>query len=373
MKNLLILLSFVVAILLVACSDDAKIMISANPTAPALSAPTHLSPSYNTTSGAYILSKDSASNIIETFKGSAANYGANAKVTYTLQIDKAGNNFANAQNIITSTKDTLAITVSQLNTPIASEGLLNSTPGTVASFDVRVMATIGIGLQSLYSNVVTIKVNPYPTYGLLYVPGDYQGTYAGGNWNPANPNTILYSSANNGKYDGFLDMSNGGAAASFKFAEKPDWSLCWKPADIATSKPNSTFALIHTDGDPNISLPSGYYKFNVDLNAKTCTNVAITKWGVIGSFAASGWSNEVNMLFDATTKLWSATVTFAAGDKFKIRANGAWDVAFGYDAASGKYTTSGGDIPVTAAGTYTVTLDVRQYGKPGYNVILTKQ
>ena len=107
--------------------------------------------------------------------------------------------------------------------------------------------------------------------------------------------------------------------------------------------------------------------------AFACTNVAITKWGVIGSFAASGWSNDVNMTFDATTKLWNATVTFAAGDKFKIRANGAWDVAFGYDAASGKYTTSGGDISVTASGTYTVTLDVRQYGKPGYNIILTKQ
>jgi len=350
---------------LAACADDAKLMISANPTAPALKSPSHVSKLYDSASGAYILKKDSAASIVETFKADSANFGVNIAVTYILEIDKTGNNFANAQAITSSTSPSLPVTVAQLNNPIASQGLLNSSPGVVSSFDIRIRAKIGTSFTPLYSNVLTIKVNPYPTYGLLYVPGDYQSTYAGGSWNPANTNTILYSPANDESYEGYLDMSNGGAAPNFKFTESPDWNHTNYGAGATTTTISGTGG--------NISVPSGYYKVNVNITALTMSTTLITKWGIIGSFAASNnWANDVPMTFDATTKLWTATgVVLAAGDNFKIRANGAWDIAFGVD-ANGKYTTSGGNIPAPSAGTYTITLDLRQLGKPGYNVTMVK-
>ena len=370
MKKILItILPFLVILLLAACNGDEKLKVLDNPTVPVLNTPSKATTAYSTSKGAYVLLKDSAANTAETFTGTAANFGVDAPVTYTLQIDKNGSSFANVQSVSSVTvssgvNPSIPVTVTQLNTPIASEGVLNCTPGVSTAIDVRLKATIGT--MSLYSNTVTINVIPYPTYGLLYVPGDYQSTYPGASgWSPSNVYTILYSSANNEKYEGYLDMANGGAAANFKFTEYPDWSHTnWGVGA-------SSGTLSSSGG--NISLASGYYKFYVDISAGTYTATAITKWGVIGSFADSNsWSNDVLMTFNSTTKLWTATVTFAAGDSFKIRANGAWDIAFGYDSSSGKYTTSGGNVTVSTAGTYTVTLDLRQYSGPGYSITLTK-
>lgn len=362
MKNIKIFIPLLAGLLLAACADDTKLMVSANPTAPVLNVPSHVSKLYDSTSGAYILSKDSAASIIETFIADSANFGVYTTVTYTLQIDKAGSNFANAQDITSSTKPKLAVTVAQLNKPIASETLLNSTPGTIANFEIRIKAQIGTNYTPIYSNVLAIKVNPYPTYGLLYVPGDYQSTYTGGSWTPSNTNTILYSSANNEKYSGYLDMTNGGSTANFKLTEYPDWNH-------TNYGLGSTATTLSSTGG-NISLPSGYYKIDVDISALTFTTTKIEKWGIIGDFNSWSTGTEVPLTFNSTTKLWSVTTALTAGG-IKINANNAWDIAFGID-SSGNYTTSGGNITISSDGTYTITLDLRQYSKPGYNITVVK-
>jgi uncharacterized lipoprotein YajG len=364
MKKFRIFFPLVALILLAACNNDPKMMILANPVAPVLSTPSHSTTAYIKDSLAYILNKDSAANIAETFTCSAANYGLGTTVTYSLQIDKAGDNFANAQTITTATSPSLPITVAQLNTPIASQGILNCEPNVTASFDVRVLATIGASKEPLYSNVVTINVNPYPTYGLLYVPGDYQSTYPGASgWNPANAYTILYSVANNNQYEGYLDMSDGGSAPQFKFNAYPDWNHGDASWGVGT-----TAGTLSTSGG-NITAPSGYYLIDVNTSAQTYTMTQITTWGVIGDFNGWSTSTEVPLTFDPVSKLWSVTTTLAAGG-IKINANNAWSIAFGID-SNGKYTTSGGNITVSA-GNYTITLDLRQYGTPGYNITLVK-
>jgi starch-binding outer membrane protein SusE/F len=357
--------------LLVACGNDDKLQVSDNPISPVLNTPTKKTTVYSSTQSAYVLVKDSASKTAETFTASAADFGVDAQVTYTIEVDKNGNNFANAQSVSSTTvasgvAPSIALTVSQLNNPIASESALACTSGVSTAIDVRIKAAIGT--YAIYSNTVTINVVPYPTYGLLYVPGNYQSSYPDkSSWTPACTNTILYSSANNSKYEGYLDMSSntsGDLTTNFKFTEYPDWShTCYGAG-------SSSGTLSSSGG--NISLAFGYYKLNVDISAATYTATAITQWGVYGTIAGVA-SSEVTMTFSTTTKLWTATVTFVSGDKFKIRANAASTIAYGYDSSTGKYTTSGSDITVSIAGTYAVTLDLRQYSGPGYSITLTKQ
>ena len=86
----------------------------------------------------------------------------------------------------------------------------------------------------------------------------------------------------------------------------------------------------------------------------------VQSWGVIGGFAASNWSTDVPMT-TVDGQIWKATVTFAAGDEFKFRADGAWDIQYGNggngmddlvcDGGSGNFTAP-------AAGTFEVTLDL---------------
>ena len=57
------------------------------------------------------------------------------------------------------------------------------------------------------------------------------------------------------------------------------------------------------------------------------------------------------------TGVWvSEPVALAAGNEFKVRADGGWTVNFGVN--DGVIAQDGGNVPVEADGTYVVTLDL---------------
>ena len=72
-------------------------------------------------------------------------------------------------------------------------------------------------------------------------------------------------------------------------------------------------------------------------------------YGVIGSFEGSGWATDVPMTKDGDNK-WTAEVTLAAGDEFKVRADGDWDNSWGDP------STESGNCACAADGTYIVTI-----------------
>lgn len=89
-------------------------------------------------------------------------------------------------------------------------------------------------------------------------------------------------------------------------------------------------------------------------------------WGVIG---VNNWDADN---FEMTVSGNTATATFDAGEnaEFKVRANGAWDVNYGYNPAEGEpelapvdgseffATFNGNNIKVVEAGNYTLTLTI---------------
>lgn len=82
-------------------------------------------------------------------------------------------------------------------------------------------------------------------------------------------------------------------------------------------------------------------------------------FGVVGSFAASGWADgkDVAMTASADGKSYSAEVALKAGDQFKVRADGAWK--FGWapsKAVEGVFTLGGGNAVAAVDGTYVVTI-----------------
>ena len=82
-------------------------------------------------------------------------------------------------------------------------------------------------------------------------------------------------------------------------------------------------------------------------------------FGVVGSFAASGWADgkDVAMTPSADGKSFSAEVTLKAGDQFKVRADGAWK--FGWapsKAVEGVITLKDGNAVAAVDGTYIVTI-----------------
>ncbi|RZM09912.1 MAG: hypothetical protein EOO88_48870 [Pedobacter sp.] len=95
-------------------------------------------------------------------------------VTYTLQVDVAGNNFKNPQEKVVVSDLSTSVTVGELNTLLLSRGL---DFGVAQNIEMRLRATLnGITAAPVYSNVLAFVVTPYldvkfPVPTNLYITG----------------------------------------------------------------------------------------------------------------------------------------------------------------------------------------------------------
>lgn len=97
---------------------------------------------------------------------------------------------------------------------------------------------------------------------------------------------------------------------------------------------------------------------------------AANAWAIIGA-AAQGWSTDVVMTYDCTTKNYSYTGTFIA-DEYKFRyggndvTTGNWKANLGgASSTGGPLTQDGPNLKIATAGTYTIVLTPGSIGADG--------
>ncbi|MGF2414254.1 MAG: SusE domain-containing protein, partial [Ferruginibacter sp.] len=201
-------------------------------------------------------------------------------------------------------------------------------PGPIATGSYKIRVDFQRGLFT----VTTVK-----QYGLLFVPGDYQG------WDPGTAPS-LGSPTDNGAFESYINFPVGGTF-EFKFTNVPTWS--------GTAYGDGGGGTLSTSGG-NLKVPSaGYYKVNGNT-ANNTWSATKTAWSMIGSFPASGWNNDVDMTYDAGNKYWTGTITTIAGDEFKFRANHDWGLNYGDIGADGSLEPGGDNLKITP-GTHVIT------------------
>lgn len=99
-------------------------------------------------------------------------------------------------------------------------------------------------------------------------------------------------------------------------------------------------------------LESDYY-FVLDLSHPNAYTYNANRWGLIGSATPDGWNSDQNMTWDETNKALTITMDLIVGE-FKFRANDAWAINLG--GSVDDLTQDGANIPITAAGNYTIKL-----------------
>ena len=269
----------------------------------------------------------------------AADFGFSAAATYTVQLDKAGNDFANAVSLGNSTGLELNTTVAKLNTALFTTlGL----PGEAASnIEMRLAVKISPEVPEVYSAPVTLTVTPYTiviVYPQLQVPGSYQG------WNEKDNTTVIFSAKSDGKYEGYIYFPDPGA--EFKYTVGPSWDTNY--GDTGAD------GTLDAGGD-NIKLTdAGMYRLNANLNNLTHT-FAKYSWGIIGSATPTGWDSDTDLTYDAAGNKLTITMDLVAG-AIKFRANDDWAVNLGDDDANATMEYGGSDIVVAEAGNYTIDL-----------------
>jgi len=344
MKKITILILVLGLLSFLSCTkDQTKATLSSTPTTSVL----------NLAPGSVVFQKADAKKPI-TYKWSKSNFGLALVISYTLQMDIAGNNFKDAILLgQVNNLDSLQVLTEDINMKVLMKEFNPEAPDPIA-LEFRVQATVNSNVTPLNSASVAMSITPYfvkIVYPLLQVPGSYQG------WNPADSTTAIASVKSNGQYEGYLYFNAD--AVEFKYAKGPTWDNNWGD-DGADGTLNP--------GGANIKAGvAGYYKLNVDFPNLTHRFLRTT-WAIIGDATAGGWNTGTPMTYDETAKTWNVTLDLSQAN-VKFRANDAWDLNYGDTGADGSLEEGGDNIAVPSAGNYTVTMDL---SKPIYKYKLKK-
>ena len=334
MKKLSIFLMFIAGLALISCTEEevGPTLNIADATAPQITAPA--------AGTAIELNEENAAEVIE-FTWTAADYGMSLAITYNLEMDLAGNDFAAPITIASVSELTTSMTKGDLNAKLLSN---NVAAGATASVEFRVISKISNDVDNLASAIVATEVTTYLVvidYPKLNVPGNYQG------WDPANETTVIYSLRSDEKYEGYVYFQE---PTTFKFA-RGSWDENW--GDTGAD------GTLDPGGDDISADEAGYYKLNVDLNSLTYSFMN-TSWGLIGDATPGGWDADTDMTYDTENRVWTLTTDLGAGE-IKFRANDAWDLNYGEtDPPTGFLSEGGPNIPIAEAGNYTITLILSQ-------------
>ncbi len=328
--------------------DETKVYLNSEATAGDITTPA--------TGEAYVLTDEDSADYI-TFSWVEPDYGFDAAISYTVQMDQEGNDFADAFDIISTTSPTDSIMIYTLNSKVIAQSY---EARTATSFEVRIRSILSGENDSpyadtLYSDPITVTITPFEvevSYPKLYLPGSYGSS----GWAFGDGTYIIYSLNSDGKYAGYGYFATGD---QFKFTTNADWTENYGDT--------SADGTLDSGGDNITMNVTGYYKINVNMNSLTYT-MTETDWGIVGDF--TGWADgaDVPLNYDSSTGLLTATTDITAGS-IKFRANGAWDINYGDTGADGTLDSGGDNITISSDGNYTISMDL---SGPTYTYTIVK-
>jgi hypothetical protein len=330
--NKILLMSCVGLLLVSSCKKDETKVVAIQNVKPG---------QLNASATAMVLTKADAEKPAITFNFAKPDFGFNAAVTNTLQLDVKGNNFSKAKEVafdagvLTKTFSTIDFNALLLSMMLPT--------GVNTQIEARLKSQFtGTSESPVYSSIVNLTVNPYALISFLYAPGAYQG------WNPSTADS-LRSATSNGIYTGILSFTPGNLG--FKVLTKKAWG----PPEYGKGTGAGTIAI----GGGDLFAPSaGTFDVTVNTNDNTILFVPLV-WSLIGNApAGSNWSNDVDMVYNSANQTWSVTSTMAVGE-FKFRKNHDWGTNFGDK--TGDFildTENDNNIRITSAGSYRVVLNL---------------
>ena len=270
-------------------------------------------------------------------------FGFPAAASYSVIIDKKGNNFAKPVTIGVGAALKKTFKKVELNTLVINLGI---PAGTAADLDFKVDCSIGANTH-LTTAIQNVKVTTYVDKLDLSSPWGVVGDATTNGWN--GPDQPMYKSGTTNGLVGYVTVNDG----QIKFRRNNDWGVNLGSAgsvepDVAPS------GSLKADGK-NLGIKKGSYKISIDTVALTYKVEALT-WGIVGDATTNGWNGpDMPMRYDPTVDLWRAEVKLVAGN-IKFRLNNDWGTNYG--GSNGTMALNGDNIAITP-GTYLITADFK--------------
>lgn len=315
------------------------------------------------------LALNTASQLSNTFNWSKSFIGYTGVVTYDIQYDSAGKNFANLKNIVVGNDlFTKGLTQGEMNETALNSGIPGGNSGRV---EYRIKATTALGAVA-YSNVVFVTIQSYVPLLRFYLPGGYQSATGNGNdWDPGSaPELIrdLRPGALNKLYYIYIYLPAG---ANFKVTRGRSWDVNYG---------GTGGNLIQNGSDFSVST-SGVYRISIDRTGLKY-DIRVGRMGFVGGASGAGW-NPGNVFPNyamgaPATNLFVGITSFTA-DGWKLIDHNDWNSgdltvtnarSYGSTGGSGSSMVINGDnMPnITTAGRYRVIWDGRNVNDIRYEI-----
>lgn len=285
-----------------------------------------------------------------TFTWTSSFPGYTGVVTYVIQYDSAGKNFANPKQMAGyggASVYMADVNQGDMNTTGLASGIAVGAAGKV---DYRVKATTASGAIA-YSNTVSVSMTPFsPVPANLFIVGD--ATPGGWN-NPVPLPSQQFTKIDAYKFSITLGL-NGGKSYLF-LPTNGDWGK--KYGFVGANNTNNVNGddFKPEGGDMKAPAATGIYRIVVDFQTNKWTVTPVTtptNLYIVGDATAGGWNNPVPVPSQQFTQLDTYTfglvTTLTTGKSFLLLpVNGDWNHKFGgsSDGSSLSKLLTDGDVP----------------------------
>lgn len=297
------------------------------------------------------LLKDSANKEVLTLAWTQPDFGFQAAATYSILIDKKGNNFQKPKTVSVGSDLKKIFKAAELNGIMAELGY---TAGSTNEVDITIECLIGAATV-LRANIFGAKITSYADILDLSSRWGVVGDATSGGWN--GPDLPMYKTSTANQLVAYVTL----AAGQIKFRRDNAWTVNLGSARSVEPDTLPTGSL--SAGGKNIGVKAGAYRILIDTVANTYEITKFT-WGLVGDATPGGWNGpDLALEYDPTADVFRGFVTLTAG-QIKFRLNNDWGTNLGATgsvepapiAASGSLVANGKNFGVTA-GKYLVTLD----------------
>lgn len=302
----------------------------------------------------YILDQENPDAVIDVFKWGKMDFGYAASINYIVEVDLAGKNFENAQEVTASTDLEVNIVASVLNASMNNlQKVYNFVHGTSQAVEFRIKGSISDAATPVYSTVVSSAVTSYFEYPKVWVIGSYSSW----SWDDVNSQVLFaFDDEKPNEHIGWIDFG-GKAAEGFKITNSKDW----EHANFGASKEGGEsepdeMVLLDDGGSKDIKVyGKNIYNFKFDKKAGKLTKLA--SMNAMGIYGSALNNEDVEMGFKASTQEFSAVVTVENGEIYFRGDKSDEGVVYGMGSTEGQLASGKTGITINA-GTYLVTLNL---------------
>ncbi len=267
--------------------------------------------------GDIIVNADNVDVEAVTFTCSEADFGQAVAISYKLYFEKDGTEVFVAE----SNYPAITVEKADLNGKVVNN--LGVAANETATINAYIIAFAGQSeLCTEKSNVISFSISTFKAAMRKYhLCGVFNG------WNAGGAVEIWENKGGSNIYEALVNLPEDAANTPGMSGFKVLPNQAWDGGEMGFGAFSTVGAQFESSSDGNLLLPAGIWLITIDLNNMAIDAKEYSQVDIMGSF--NGWSDPMILEYDSTANVWKTTTTVDAGQEFKFRLNGSWDINYG--------------------------------------------